>query len=210
MKHRSVYVLTLFVMLLLFSRPTLVTAQDLGLRLVGTALAEDPGQGLAVIENESTGKQRPYREGDQVGAGLIKKIFYGKVVIATGTGDAVLYVGSGGSTAGHASAPQTASLDRKEVDSSLPDYTHLMRQIRVRPQFEAGHPRGFVIYNIGTGSIFEQMGLKDGDVIVSVNDRILATSQPVVEFYDALMEGETVSLEVMRGDSTQRLLLEIQ
>jgi len=187
--------------------PPPVRAQDRGPRLVGTAVAEDPGQSIAVIEDAASGKQRIYREGARLGNGLIKKILFGKVIIETRAGEEMLVVGRGSS---QPPPGQPARLERKEVDSSIPDYTHLMEQIRVRAKFEGGRPRGFIIYNIGPGSIFEKMGLQDGDVIVAVNGRAFETTQPVVEFYDALMKGETVSLEVNREDSTQRLLFEIQ
>jgi len=190
----------------------LASAQDTGPTLVGTAVAEDPGQSIAVIEDAASGKQLIYREGARLGKGLIKKILFGKVIIETRAGEEMLVVGRGSSQPWPGQPPpgQTARLERKEVDSSIPDYTHLMEQIRVRAKFEGGQPRGFVIYNIGPGSIFEKMGLQDGDVIVAVNGRAFGTTQPVVEFYDALMKGETVSLEVNREDSTQRLLFEIR
>ena len=207
MKCRSVCCVLLVLILHAIPGPPLASALDSDRKLVGTVVAADPEQSLAVIENPTTGRQRVYREGDQLGDGFVKKILFGKVIVETGAGEEVLAMGGGSSSP---SPRQTARLDRETVDSAIPDYTQMMRQIRVRPKFEGGQPSGFVIYNIGAGSIFEQMGLKDGDVIVAVNGRTFDTTQPVVEFYDALMEDETVSLEVKRGDSTQRLLLEIQ
>jgi len=184
--------------------------QDIGARLIGTALSEDPGQSLAVMEDHTTGKQGTYREGDQVAGGLIKKILFGKVIIDIGTGDVVLSMNSGSYATSLASNPQIGQLDAEEVDAALPDYMSLMREIRVRSYFAGGRLAGFVIYNIGAGSIFERMGLKDGDVIESVNGKFFATTQPVVEFYDSLMESETVNLEIIRDGIRQGLLFEIR
>jgi len=190
--------------------PALIYAQDLGLRLVGTAVSDDPRQSYAVIEAQSSGQQKPYREGDQVGEILIKKILLGKVVIQTPKGEALLSMRGGESTGGVAQARPAARLDRKEVDSTLPDYKHLMEQISVRPQFEAGRANGFVIYSLEPGSIFARMGLRDGDVIQGINGRTFTTTQPVLDFYDALKEGGTVSLEIQRDESKQKLLFEIR
>jgi general secretion pathway protein C len=184
--------------------------QDIGARLIGTALSDDPERNLAVIEDQTTGKQGTYREGDQVAGGAIKKILFGKVIIDIGTGDVVLSMNSGSYASSLASKPQIRRLDAEEVDTVLPDYAALMREIRVRSYFEGGRLAGFVIYNIGAGSIFERMGLKDGDVIESVNGKFFATTQPVVEFYDSLMESETVTIEVLREGVRQGLLFEIQ
>jgi general secretion pathway protein C len=85
-----------------------------------------------------------------------------------------------------------------------------MEQISVRPQFEAGRANGFVIYSIEPGSVFERMGLRDGDVIQGINGRTFTTTQPVLDFYDALKEGGTVSLEIQRDETKQKLLFEIR
>jgi general secretion pathway protein C len=128
------------------------------------------------------------------------------VVIGTRTGEQTLYMSSGGASADSPkSSGEMARLDRREVDSTLPDYEQLMREIRVRPCFEAGQPIGFVIYKIEPGSIFERMGLRDGDIIVGMNGRSFATTQQNVEFYEALRGGGTVSLEVRRGESKRDL-----
>jgi general secretion pathway protein C len=190
--------------------PALIYAQDLGLKLVGTAVSDDSRQSYAVIEAQSSGQQKPYREGDQVGEILIKKILLGKVVIQTPKGEALLSM-RGGESAASASQPRPAArIERKEVNSTLPDYKHLMEQISVRPQFEAGRANGFVIYSLEPGSIFSRMGLRDGDVIQGINGRTFTTTQPVLDFYDALKEGGTVSLEIQRDESKQKLLFEIR
>lgn len=186
--------------------------QDLGLKLVGTAVGSDPigNIAFAIIENQSTGNQRAYCEGDRVGDLLIKKILSGYVVIGTKMGDQMLSIGNGGSGGSIESSPQTAWLDRKEIDSVLPDYMQLMQEIRVRPHFEAGQPAGFLIYNIEPDSIFSRMGLSNGDVIKAVNGRPVATTQQAFEFYDALKRGTTISLEIQRDESTQALHFEIR
>ena len=71
-------------------------------------------------------------------------------------------------------------------------------------------PAGFVIYKIEPGSIFERMGLENSDVIVKVNGSAITSSQPVMEFYDALKAGGTVSLEVRREDTTRNLMFEVE
>jgi general secretion pathway protein C len=193
---------------LLASAPAV--GQDLSLRLVGTAVSDDSRLSYAIIEAQSSGQQKPYHEGDQLGEILIKKILLGKVVIQTPRGEALLSMRGVESGAAPSQARQTARLDRKEVDSALPDYSHLMQQIRVRPKFEGGRPSGFVIYNVEPGSIFARMGLTDGDVITAMNGRSFETTQPTMDFYEALKEGGAVSLDIKRGESSQKLNFEIR
>jgi len=217
MKRRSDY-LSLFALILFFWWPALFNAsiaraqaeQNLGLKLVGTAVTDNPSKNFAIIENQSTGNQGAYREGDRVGEIVIKKILSGQVVIGTNMGDRILSMGSGASAGTVQSPTQMARLDRKQIDSTLPDYMQLMQEISVRPYFEAGKPGGFLIYNIKDDSIFARMGLENGDVIVGVNGRPVATTQQAVEFYNALKRGATVSLEIKRDETKQELHFVIQ
>jgi general secretion pathway protein C len=188
-----------------------LASQDPDWLLVGTAVADDPAfLPFAVIEHQPSRTQRAYHEGSYLGEHVIKKILDGAVVVSTHTGHARLSMADGRTTATSSPSEQVARLPRQEVNSTLPDETHLMQAIRVRPRFEAGQPGGFVIYSIEPDSIFARMGLQDGDVIAGVNGNSFTTTQPSVEFYNALKTGGTVSLEIKRGDSTQRLLFEIR
>jgi general secretion pathway protein C len=219
MKHRSVYGLSLAALMLFFWMPVLFSVwipgakaeQDLGIKLVGTAVTDDPSKSFAIIENQSTGNQGAYREGDRVGDVLIKKILPGFMVISTKTGDETLSMGYGGTSGGDIQPPpEMVRLDRKEVDSTLPEYMQLMREIRVRPHLEEGQPGGFLIYNIEPGSIFARMGLQNGDVIMAVNGKPVTKTLQAVDFYNALKKGGTVNLYIKRGEKTEELHFTIQ
>ncbi len=173
-------------------------------------MTNDPSKNLAIIEYRPTGNQEAVREGDRLGDVVIKRILSGSVIIATKTGEQTLFMGFEGSAGAFQSSAQIARLDRKEVDTTLPDYMQLMQEIRVRPHFEAGQPGGFYVSNIKPDSIFARMGLENGDVIKAVNGRPIATTQQVIDFYDALKKGTTVSLEIQRDESIQELHFVIQ
>lgn len=182
---------------------------ELGLKLIGTAVGNAAGRSVAIIENQSNRVQGAYRVGDRVGELLIKEIQFRYVIIGTGSGDVILAMGAAGRV-GPFPSPQAARLDRGEVRAAIPDYEHLMQEIRVRWHFEDGQPVGFVIYNIAPGSIFERMGLESGDVIVAVNGRPFETSLPVVDFYETIYAGGSLSFDIRRLDRKKDLHVEIQ
>jgi general secretion pathway protein C len=184
-------------------------AQDLGWRLVGTAVTDDPRTSFAIIEVKSTGRQGACREGDRVGDIEIKKILPGEVIIVTQMGEQMLSMGSGGNRGTAQLHSETPRLDRKEVEATLPEYMQLMREIRVRPHLEAGRPDGILIYNIDPGSIFARMGLENGDVLVDVNGKRVTSTQQTVELYNALKRGGVVSLKIKRGETKRELNFEI-
>lgn len=183
-----------------------------GLRLVGTAVGSRPALAVAVIEDRSAGTQNSYREGEQIGEMVIEKIASGNVLLRTGSGLIKLGAGSGW-TAAHADsavAPQAAVVDKQEVASAVSDYERLVQEIRVRPRLEEGRPAGFLIYNIAPGSVFERMGLENGDVISAVNGRPLETAAPVTEFYAALRGGGPITLDVKQPEGSRTIHILIQ
>jgi len=66
--------------------------KDIGLKLVGTVVADDASLSRAIIDVQKTKDQEAYREGDKAGEARIKKILRNKVVITTATGDQLLAI----------------------------------------------------------------------------------------------------------------------
>lgn len=213
MKNRSIYILSLLSFILFFWLPSPYSTwipggqaeQGLGWKLVGTAIGNGPGGNFAILKNQSTGGQGAFHEGDRLDGILIKKIVPGYIVINARGGDVTLSLGSDEKPGDFSSSRQLARLDRREVNSTLPEYMQLMKEIRVRPHFEEGRPAGFIIYGIEPGSIFARMGLQNWDIIIGVNGKPIATTLQAMDFYEALKAGGTISLKIKRGDSQQEL-----
>jgi len=66
--------------------------KDIGLKLVGTVVADDASLSRAIIDVQKTKDQEAYREGEKAGEARIKKILRNKVVITTATGDQLLAI----------------------------------------------------------------------------------------------------------------------
>jgi type II secretory pathway component PulC len=127
--------------------------RSLGLRLVGTVVAEDQEMSLAIIEHEGAGKQRIYYEGARADKVLIKSILRNEVIIDAGRGDQRLIM-LHGQAPGSERAPQQATrgqfvpqqqapsstrlsaryqnvrLARDEVAAALSDLNEVMKEVR--------------------------------------------------------------------------------
>ena len=195
-----------------------VAVQSLGLKLVGTVVANKPEDSSAIIEDLTSRKQEVYREGDEIKNTRIKRILRHNVIINTGRGDEVLTMMEEEST-GKSAAParpsprrptppaETSSiqLDREELESQMADLNELMQQVRIRPFMEGRNPAGFLVSNIKPGSLFSKMGLRNGDVIQGVNGATITTPDQAIELYESLMEGGSIDLDIKRGRRTQKL-----
>ena len=195
-----------------------VAVQSLGLKLVGTVVANKPEDSSAIIEDLTSRKQEVYREGDEVKNTRIKRILRHNVIINTGTRDEVLTMMEEESTGksavparptrGRPTPPSETSsiqLDREELESQMADLNELMQQVRIRPFMEGKNPAGFLVSNIKPGSLFSRMGLRNGDVIQGVNGETITTPDQAIELYESLMEGGSIDLDIKRGRRTQKL-----
>jgi general secretion pathway protein C len=202
-------------------RVPLATA-NLGLTLVGTVVADNPGGSLAFIENGTTGKQQLFREGDRVGTALIKKILRNEVIIDAGRGDEMLTM-LHGQPSGRQRAPYQvararpsataagpARLDRTEIEPYLADMDQLKKQVLLYPLKEDDEPAGVLVRSIRRGSIFWRMGLRNRDVIRGVNGEPVTSPEQADALFRGLETGGALTLEVTRGRRAQELLVEIQ
>jgi type II secretory pathway component PulC len=198
-----------------------VADADLGLKLVGTAVMENPGRSLATIQHLDTGLQETYWEGSRLDRVLIKKIMPDQVIIQAGADEMILSmdpfraIGKGRvmiakeppSTRDVSASAYPARLQREEVAREYPDYTSFMKTAGIGGQFQAGSAGGILIRKIDAQGLLGKMGLQEGDVIKEVNGEPLVSSADAVKIYDRLKHGGRLNLEVQRGNESMRLRL---
>jgi general secretion pathway protein C len=61
-----------------------------------------------------------------------------------------------------------------------------MKQARIRPFFSDGKPDGLLLYGIRNDSVFQQIGLKNGDIVKSINGSDILSAQDAVTIYQSL------------------------
>jgi len=189
-----------------------LTDTALKLRLLGTVAAGMGDNAYAVIEDTSTKKQDLYRVGDTVQSALLKAILRQMVVLAEGGRETVLRMDeknkeqdSGGPGGLASSQGQGSEMERRisrnELDSSLRNVNQLMTQVRVRPHFNMGQADGLALNRILPNSIFNKMGLENGDVIQAVGDQKIKSVDDVMTLYKSLKSNENMTLQIQRQGS---------
>jgi len=97
-----------------------------------------------------------------------------------------------------ASSGKTIAVDRKDIDANLKDMGTMLSQAVMRPFFTGGVPDGFIVSSIKSGSIYQKIGLVDGDVIQGVNNRKLTSGDDMMELYNSFKSGSSIALQVNR------------
>ncbi|MGE5789422.1 MAG: type II secretion system protein N [Syntrophaceae bacterium] len=201
--------------------PNSLEATTLQLDLYGTIAGED-GKGYAIIEERDKKRQRLYKVGDRVGGATIVRITRNAVVLRMGDRDQVLKkkeIASAGNsrqarpgvaaqqappvTPGAAPSPRAPSRPPAGgPPGSATDLAGLLTQARVTPNVTAGSPGktdGVIINEIQPGSLFENVGLVNGDVIQEVNGKTINGVADLVSMYRDLRPGTNVSVKVTRS-----------
>lgn len=207
---------------------TVAERRSFQLRLVGTAVADDPEVSLAVIESGIDGQQRSYHEGEPADGILIKEILRNRVIVETEHGEEFISLSrplpTEAERQGTSQSPlpvsfgprpqeslrkQTLYLDGKSITAELANFEDMIREIDVDTVSIYGQPAGVKIYPIAQDSIFSEIGLKNGDVIKEVNGIEITRPEQVIAVFHQLKAGENVDLKV-KGRRTRQIHLIIE
>lgn len=181
----------------------------LKLTLLGTIVGDERGLG-AVILDQTNKKQELYRIGDSIQGATIASIERGRVILKVGDREQILSFEDVGKQpsqpsqappppAPQASAPTEIQIQRGDLEAQLQDLAKLMSQVNLAPHFKDGQPAGIGIHRIAPGSIFQRMGLQNGDILVGVEGNPINSPEELINLYDRLKNAESVRIQVERG-----------
>jgi general secretion pathway protein C len=101
-------------------------------------------------------------------------------------------------------------VDQKEVAASTENMSQILTQARALPYLEQGKTVGFRLSEIVSGSLYEKIGLQNGDVIRSVNSQEVDDPAKFFQLYQGLKNERNITIDVMRGGQRQTLNYEIR
>ena len=198
-------------------------ASKLGLKLIGTIYVERGGESFATVQEKSFPVD-VYREGEQIidhEDALIVKIERTRIVINNaGTKECIELENKGKDRITKVYTPPSSktpssntgggddvTLDEKYIRDALgPGFGSIITQARIVPNTSGNQMNGFKIFAIKKGSLFEKIGLKNGDVITQVNDTSLKQPDQGFALYQSLQDDEEISIRILRKGSEPKTL----
>jgi type II secretion system protein C len=198
------------------------SAEELGLRLVG-AIAGGPVASRAIIQSAKTNATGSYRIGDTVASATIEDIQRDVVVMRYRNQSLVLKLRAGKSDdAGQ--KPQEAAQKAQEAGktdgqnqpsaaaeaaSAAPSrggyMTELFHKATIEPYVKNGQTEGLQITGLENIPMAELLGLRNGDVVQSVNGQQLTSKQKA---FQVLMKAKTqpkVNIQLLRDGNNKNL-----
>jgi len=135
---------------------------------------------------------------------------------STRTAPSVAQKKSSGESSNGAPFPMTqegnriaVSVPSGEVEKAFENFAEVMKQARVVP-YSGDGVQGFQIRNIQPGSIFQRIGLRNFDVIKSVNGESITTADQALRLMTAFRNETNIDLELKRRNQDISLGYSIQ
>ena len=212
------------------SAPTEFKRTDLNLKLWGTALAHDPALSYAIIEDQAARRQNLYRVGDPVlEVATLSRVEWDRVILDRDGEEEVLEIssarasgpaaatGAPGATSAAAAGERIRKtsdtkflIDRRELESTVANINEVFTQARAVPYFEDGKTVGFRVFAIKPGSVFEKIGLQNGDVINRVNGVELTDPTKAITLFTELQNEGHIAVDLQRNKQTKNFSYEIR
>ena len=200
---------------------------ELKLTLRGTAVAEDPLYSFAVVRDElQGGKQELLQIGSKIQGAEIKSIFWRKVILTRNGRDEMLVMkepeNKNSSSRSRRVGRSTKSaavrkvddenyvVDRDEFEKMITNVNQFMTQLRVRPYFVNGKPAGYMVSDIRKGSVIEELGIRNGDILQSVNGAPITRPEQAFAAYQQLHQEAELTLEIKRNLQTHVMNYQIR
>lgn len=182
------------------------------LRLLGTLVSRQAEWSLATLQDENRHRTHSLRVGDTVAAHLIVSIERRRIVLDDGAAREVIELQPDGSAP--PPAPPVASSGPVATLSSgeyVVDVTRLMSAraeqlmtgARAIPVFGNGAIEGFRVF-VRPGSDYEQLGIRNKDVIRRVNGVAIDSPERALELYQQLRSATSAEVELARDGAVIR------
>jgi general secretion pathway protein C len=95
--------------------------------------------------------------------------------------------------------PGQYEASRAEVQQSIENPTQFFTQMRAMPHFVDGKTDGFAISQVAPGSVFDQLGLQNGDLLTSINGQLITNPMQALTLMQAMKTAPAIDLVVNRG-----------
>lgn len=184
------------------------------LRLVGTNVGKGE-KSFAIIEDQNKNDQDIFGLNEQVftfgrlievSTEFVKLQYPDRVdTLALEEGKALPASAPAGETEGEAADDEQTefSVSESELSEALSNLPALLSQARAVPYFRNGQSIGMRLFAIRNGSLYEKLGLKNGDIITTVNENSLSDPTQALRLFEQLRSERSISVKMERNGASR-------
>lgn len=207
---------------------------QLPLNLIGTVILQDGLRSIATIEDKSDNQVYPVRVDDEIPNKLrIISIEATKVIFLNSENGQREYIdlpeelqgaqlsinmptksvtkkNTGTGTGIEQLSPTQFNLPRDEINKALGDWNKVLTEARAIPNMENGMQNGYKLIQIVPGSVYDKLGLKNGDVLCGVNGEPINDPGRAMELITLLKTSSRIEMCVKRDGKQSSFAYDIR
>ncbi len=200
-------------------------SEELGVALFGT-VSGSPSVARAIMKNLKTGVFDLYKIGQVVGNARIESIEADAVILLHNGERKILALTtwqSNSSDNNRISSFQTNNERSKTLKTDLPrektdtdirtkneQVDEVLTKAVIEPYVVNGQTEGLRITGLENIKTAKRFGLKNGDVIRTVNGHLLTSKQKAYQIFKKARSQETITFEFLRGDTPKKLSFDLR
>ena len=169
--------------------------------------------GFIIVEERGKNKQRLYRLGDMIGQARLIKITRNTAIIKSEGREITLKIKEtpeGSLLSRHqgsqAHVPGSGmALNKGEINEKLRDLKTIMTQAAVRPYLEGGEQEGFIVSDIKPDSLYQKLGIQNGDIIIDVNGKHMQSADDIMQMVNVMQSGGDIALSLKRNGKAETI-----
>ncbi len=200
---------------------SLSSTSSQGLTLKGTLFTQSLNP-LAIIEDARSGQIVMYELGDDVDGFKIVRIKRGEIILNSSDGEFTLTLPGGG-----VSQPATGMIndekwynvvrqgntittDRETISGAISRVRDIMRDVKIGPYSANGKKLGIAITKLNENGILKEIGIKQGDIIETVNGLTLNSPYQIFNTYRKLKGKDQLEVKILRNSQPLILTYRVQ
>jgi type II secretion system protein C len=188
---------------------------SLPLTLLGVIRLDDPAKSVASIEDKGQNQVVAVRVGEQISRDATVQIIEERRVIFLNTAsgrrefidlpqDMITATVRAAPVKPNANGIQQDSdnhytLSRTAVDAAMGNFNEILTQARCVPELENGKPAGYRCFQIVPGSIYEQLGMQENDVICGIDGEPINDLAAAFNKLNGLKTAKSISICIKRN-----------
>jgi general secretion pathway protein C len=179
-----------------------VKRAPMALKLVGTYVAASARDSYAIIEQTQRSEQDVFAVSDSVfDDARLLSIEIDRVFLERDGNRVELTLNEGSADAGSGGSDGLNSVvvSESDVDDALSNLPVLLTQLRAVPYFKNGQAVGLRLFAIKSGSLFEKIGLKNGDILETINGNQLGDFSQALKLFEQLKSERSLRLVLERN-----------
>lgn len=202
------------------------TKTSLSVNLIGTLILEEEALSIATLTDRSDSKIYPVRIDDEIPNLLrVTRVEPRKVTFVNLRSGRLEYTDlpdefagkpmfsnsapTGGKTVEQVSNTRFA-ISRNTIEGKLADLNKILTEARAVPNMENGVASGYRLFQIVPGSIYQELGLRDNDVILGVDGEPISDPGKAFEMLGMLKTRSNLELNIKRDGKEMNLTYDIQ